>query len=53
MGPLSYYLNGPPTIIVIQEAQAPLNFMFANQFKRTTRVKLKAVNHPANYGGLQ
>ena len=33
-------LIGPPTIILIQGVRGPLNLIFANQFKRITRVKL-------------
>ena len=40
MGPLQQYLNGPPTLILIQGARA-LNLMFAKQFKPITRVKLR------------
>ena len=34
-------LNGPPTIILFLGGPGSLNLMFANQFKRITRVKLK------------
>ena len=34
-------LNGPLTITLIQGARGPLNLIFANQFKRITRVKLR------------
>ena len=34
-------LNGSPTIILFQGDPGPFNLMFANQFKRITRVKLR------------
>ena len=33
MGPLQYYLNGHPTIVLIQGAGPRLNLIFANQLK--------------------
>ena len=45
-------LNGPPTIILIQEPE-PLNLMFANQFKRITPVKLRVfILKVANLGSI-
>ena len=46
MGPVQQYLNGPQfkwalNININPGGQGPLNLMFANQFKRITRVKLR------------
>ena len=45
MGPLQDYLNGPqfkwtPNNNIVSGGQGPFNLLFANQFKRITRVKL-------------
>ena len=48
MDPLQYYLNRPqikwaPNNNIVSGDPGPFNLMFANQFKRITRVKLIVV----------
>ena len=38
LGPLQQYLNGPPTIILIQRARGPFNLYFDNQFKWAPKI---------------